>query len=241
MASLKNPAIAGDVQFDTFIYGAPPLAYPASLSQYVIYNTPDPAYVTGRVNISAFADLGSSTPWPFLNTNVPLNGNVCVPRGPGPFRSRFLRTGTIAHSRIPHPDTCTYASYSRRMGSSRQRLTRTFSMDLTSERTTAGRLFILNTSSSFGPGQHCDSSTTRQGRPEPHSHRGPFAWRGSRGACLTLQSACLSRRRPSGRIRRARSLSLRIDRRRCHRCNGSAICASLRANGCPGFVLRDPR
>src|SRR5215470_7387212 len=85
MASLKNPAVAGDVQFDTFIYGAPPLAYPALLSQYVIYNTPDPAYVTGRVNISAFANLGSSTPWPFLNINVPLNGHVCVPRGRGPF------------------------------------------------------------------------------------------------------------------------------------------------------------
>jgi len=72
MASLKNPAIAGDVQFDTFIYGAPPLAYPASLSQYVIYNTPDPAYITGRIDVSAFANLGASTPWPFLNTNVPL-------------------------------------------------------------------------------------------------------------------------------------------------------------------------
>src|SRR5262250_1722304 len=85
MASLKNPAVAGDVQFDTFIYGAPPLAYPALLSQYVIYNTPDPAYVTGRVNISAFANLGGGAPWPFTNTNVPLNGHVCVPRGRGPF------------------------------------------------------------------------------------------------------------------------------------------------------------
>ena len=85
MANLKNPAIAGDVQFDTFIYGAPPLAYPAPLSQYAIYNTPDPAYVTGRINVSAFANLGASTPWPFLNTNVPLNGHVCVPRGRGPF------------------------------------------------------------------------------------------------------------------------------------------------------------
>jgi hypothetical protein len=85
MASLKNPAIPGDVQFDTFIYGAPPLAYPAALSPYAIYNTPDPAYVTGRINISSFANLGFSTPWPFLNTNVPLNGHVCVPRGRGPF------------------------------------------------------------------------------------------------------------------------------------------------------------
>src|SRR5215831_11670327 len=152
MASLKNPAVAGDVQFDTFIYSAPPLAYPALLSQYVIYNTPDPAYVTGRVNISAFANLGSSTPWAISqHERAPLDMFACR-AGQAPFRSRFLRTGTIAHSRIPHPDTCTYASYSRRMGSSRQRLTRTFSMDLTSERTTAGRLFISNTSSSSGPG-----------------------------------------------------------------------------------------
>jgi hypothetical protein len=40
MTGLKKPASAGDVPFDTFIYGAPPLAYPVSLSQYAIYNTP---------------------------------------------------------------------------------------------------------------------------------------------------------------------------------------------------------
>ena len=51
---LKNPALAGAAQFDTIIYGAPPLAYPGTLSQYVIYNAPDPAYVTGRINVSAF-------------------------------------------------------------------------------------------------------------------------------------------------------------------------------------------
>lgn len=83
--SLKNPGLTGDVQFDTVIYGAPPLAYPASLSQYVIYNAPDPAYITSRINVSAFANLGGGTPWPFLNTNVPLNGHACIPRGRGPF------------------------------------------------------------------------------------------------------------------------------------------------------------
>jgi hypothetical protein len=82
---LRNPAIAGDVPFDTFVYGAPPLAYPPPLSQYTIYNTPDPGYVTSRINVSAFANLGASTPWPFTNTNVPVNGHVCVPRGRGPF------------------------------------------------------------------------------------------------------------------------------------------------------------
>ncbi len=84
-AELRNPGLAGNEQFDTLIYGSPPLAYPAALSQYVIYNTPDPAYVTGRINVSAFANLGGGTPWPFTNTNVPLNGHVCVPRGRGPF------------------------------------------------------------------------------------------------------------------------------------------------------------
>ena len=82
---MNNPAVAGDVQFDTFIYGAPPLLYPAPLSQYTIYNTPDPAFITGRIDVSGFANLGASTPWPFANTNVPLNGHVCVPRGRGPF------------------------------------------------------------------------------------------------------------------------------------------------------------
>jgi hypothetical protein len=83
-AELRNPGLAGNEQFDTLIYGSPPLAYPAALSQYVIYNTPDPDYVTGRINVSAFANLGSA-PWPFTNTNVPLNGHVSIPRGRGPF------------------------------------------------------------------------------------------------------------------------------------------------------------
>ncbi|HEU4934259.1 MAG TPA: hypothetical protein VFT48_19375 [Pyrinomonadaceae bacterium] len=85
MTILNNPALAGPFQFDTVIYGSPPLAYGAPLVQYVIYNTPDPAYVTPRINISAFANLGGGAVWPFLNTNVPLNGHVVIPRGRGPF------------------------------------------------------------------------------------------------------------------------------------------------------------
>lgn len=81
---LRNPALPGANPFDTFVYGAPPLAYPASLSQYTIYNAPHPDYVTGRINVSAFANLGSGA-WPFTNANVPLNGHVCVPQGRGPF------------------------------------------------------------------------------------------------------------------------------------------------------------
>ena len=85
VGSLKNPGLAGEVQFDTVVYGSPPLAYSAALSQFAIYNVPDPAYVTGRINVSAFANIGGGATWPFLNTNVPLNGHVCIPRGRGPF------------------------------------------------------------------------------------------------------------------------------------------------------------
>src|SRR5215472_8868685 len=86
MVALKNPGLAGDVAFDTVIYASSGVNYAAvpALAQYTIYDTPDPAYITGRIDISAFAHLGSA-PWPFANTNVPLNGHVCVPRGRGPF------------------------------------------------------------------------------------------------------------------------------------------------------------
>jgi hypothetical protein len=86
MAGLRNPSLAGDTPFDTVIYASPGVNYSAvpALAQYNIYDAPDPSYLTGRINISVFANLGTA-PWPFLNTNVPLNGHICVPRGRGPF------------------------------------------------------------------------------------------------------------------------------------------------------------
>src|SRR5215813_1887773 len=97
---LNDPSVAGATPFDTLIYGSPPLAYPPALSQYVIYNTPDPAYVTPRINVSAFANLGGGASWPFLNTNVPLNGHVCVPRGRGPFPLAVFAHGNHNLNRI---------------------------------------------------------------------------------------------------------------------------------------------
>ena len=86
MHTLNNPGMAGDVPFETVIYASSGVNYSAvpALLQYSLYDTPDPAYVTGRINISAFAHLGSA-PWPFSNTNVPLNGHICLPHGRGPF------------------------------------------------------------------------------------------------------------------------------------------------------------
>lgn len=86
MAELKNPALAGTVLFDTVIYASAGSNYGGvpALIQYKIYDTPDPAFVTPRINISPFANLGTA-PWPFPNTSVPLNGHICIPRGRGPF------------------------------------------------------------------------------------------------------------------------------------------------------------
>ena len=87
MTLLKNPGLTGTFTFDTLIYASSGLNYSAvpPLSQYNIYDSPDPSYVTGRIDISAFAHLGAAVPWPFQPTNVPLNGHVCIPHGAGPF------------------------------------------------------------------------------------------------------------------------------------------------------------
>jgi hypothetical protein len=86
MTHLHNPGLARQTTFDTVVYAAPGVNYAAvpALAQYNIYDAPDPAYLTGRINISVFANLGSA-PWPFFNTNVPLNGHICIPHGRGPF------------------------------------------------------------------------------------------------------------------------------------------------------------
>jgi hypothetical protein len=87
MGALKNPGSTGRYAFDTFIYASAGLNYAAVpvLSQYQIYDTPHPEYVTGRIDITPFAELGAFVPWPFQTTDVPLNGHVSVPRGRGPF------------------------------------------------------------------------------------------------------------------------------------------------------------
>src|SRR5215207_8793772 len=85
--ALQNPSLPGRFKFRTFIYAASGLSYSAvpDLAQYQIYDTPHPEYVTGRIDISAFAQFGFSTPWPFSPTDAPLNGHVSVPKGKGPF------------------------------------------------------------------------------------------------------------------------------------------------------------
>lgn len=86
MAALNNPGLPGPTAFDTVIYASAGLNYAGvpGLAQYIVYDAPDPRFVTPRINIAPFANLGSA-PWPFTNANVPLNGHICIPRGRGPF------------------------------------------------------------------------------------------------------------------------------------------------------------
>ena len=87
MGGWVNPGAAGDRTFRTRVYASAGLNYGAvpELVQYQLFDTPDPRFVTGRIDLSAFAELGFGTPWPFGPTEVPINGIACVPRGSGPF------------------------------------------------------------------------------------------------------------------------------------------------------------
>jgi hypothetical protein len=78
MAALANPGLPGSFSFDTVIYASAGSNYGGvpALSQYTIYDTPEPAYVTPRINISVFANLGIGAPWPFPRNLVPPDGQV---------------------------------------------------------------------------------------------------------------------------------------------------------------------
>jgi hypothetical protein len=87
MGTPINPGLPGDVPFDPVVYASAGLHYAGvpALAQYTMFDAPDPAYVTGRIDLSPFAHFDASVPWPFPNTAAPLNGLLRVPRGRGPF------------------------------------------------------------------------------------------------------------------------------------------------------------
>ena len=118
MAELHNPALAGDVPFDTVIYASAGSNYAGvpALVQYNIYDAPAAGFVTPRLNISPFANLGSA-PWPFPNTSVPLNGHICIPRGRGTVPADDVRPREPRRrSRTPRPGISICASFSPRTG-----------------------------------------------------------------------------------------------------------------------------
>jgi len=84
---LANPASPGPLAFDQIVYAAPGLSYAGdpSLAEYVVFENPTPHYETRTIDISDFANLPASPPWPFSEINVPINGLLRVPQAAGPF------------------------------------------------------------------------------------------------------------------------------------------------------------
>lgn len=83
--ALANPATPGSFTVTSIVYAASGLSYGAGLAQYAAFQTPSTGYTTRRIDISDFASLPASPTWPFNATNVPINGLLRVPQGPGPF------------------------------------------------------------------------------------------------------------------------------------------------------------
>ena len=219
--ALTNPALPGDVPFDTIIYAAAGLVYPAPLSQYAIYSTPDPAYITPRINIAAFANLGGGATWPFASSAVPLNGHVratrpgAVPTGSVRARESSAGGELLARLSVSVPPA-RLARYHRRHDR------REFSQRWKFRRERRTRDCAPRTSQAVPDlEQHGRSSAARTGGPEPHHDRGPFPGRRGRGARLVLQPAFVDSagqhqsRGAAGRIgsRTTRTVSLQPERR----------------------------
>ena len=239
---LRNPGHPGNEEFDTLIYGSPPLVYPAVLSQYVIYNTPDPAYVTGRINVSAFANLGAATPWPFTNTNVPLNGHICIPRGRGPFPLAVFAHGN--HS--PFENSTPGYLYLCQLLASHGIIAATIDVNFLN-----GSNFGENDARAIVHLEHLKqfrSWNNTAGHPlhgkvelNRISDRRPFSWRRGRRPRFLLQPAGRNWPRCPRWLRGAWPVPLRTERSSGHRPYGSAIRPRHGTHRRPGFLLHHSR
>jgi hypothetical protein len=153
MSGLKNPTQPGKFKLDQVIYASSGLNYSAvpDLVQYQAFDSPHPSYVTGRLDIAAFGDLGSATPWPFGNTNVPINGHICIPRGRGPFPLAVFVHGNhdpLENSTPGYLYLCELLASHGIIAPS----TRISSTVSTSAKTTLGPSFTSSTSNNSGSG-----------------------------------------------------------------------------------------
>jgi predicted dienelactone hydrolase len=84
---LSNPGQSGACTFTEAIYAAPNLDYSSNpdLNQYFLYHNPTEGFATRRIDISTITELGFGVNWTFDSTQVPINGQVRIPVGNGPF------------------------------------------------------------------------------------------------------------------------------------------------------------
>ena len=142
---LRNPGHPGNEEFDTLIYGSPPLVYPAVLSQYVIYNTRTRPTSRDESMSQRSPIWGPRRRGPLPTRTYPSTDISAFRAEGAPSRSPFSRTATTVHSKTLRPVTSICANCWRHTGSSQRRLMSTFSTDPISARTTRGPSFISNT------------------------------------------------------------------------------------------------
>ena len=87
MGDLTNPGEPGLYSFKSAVYAAPGLNYSPGqgLEQYHVYHTPTDGFATRRLDISDIANFDAEYPWPFNNSQVPINGQIRIPEGGGSF------------------------------------------------------------------------------------------------------------------------------------------------------------
>lgn len=87
MSQVPDPTKPGSYTFQQVIYAAPGLDYAQNfkLEAFTRYAAPAPGYETRRVDLSAFAVFPYIPRWPFGAEAAPVNGQMWLPEGPGPF------------------------------------------------------------------------------------------------------------------------------------------------------------
>ena len=250
MAELQNPALAGDVPFDTVVYASAGSNYAGvpALAQYKIYDAPTAGFITPRLNISPFANLGGGAPWSFPNTSVPLNGHICIPRGRGPFPLMMFAHGNHG----PLENSTPGYLYLCQLLASHGVIGATIDVNFLNgwnfgENDARGIVHLEHVKQFRTWNSHGRPSAARQGRSQSHRDRRPLTRRRRRRPRVVLQSPDVDQaghhdaRRPARWIGRTRSVRVGP-----HGCSGdrtdrSPVSAADRADGRSRCVLPDSR
>jgi hypothetical protein len=101
MSDPANPAQAGPFTFTSVVYAAAGLNYAhEAVLDYAVYHQPTAGFATRSIDLSILADFHFGFPWPFDNTDAPINGIARIPDGNGPFPVVLFAHGN--HTPIEH-------------------------------------------------------------------------------------------------------------------------------------------
>ncbi|MDJ0728750.1 MAG: hypothetical protein QNJ33_02045 [Crocosphaera sp.] len=89
---LENPAQLGSFPFTSAVYAPSGLNYGNNpiWNEYTLFESPTANFESRRINLLGIAETGQDEngikyPWPFGETDIPINGIIRIPIGDGPF------------------------------------------------------------------------------------------------------------------------------------------------------------